>query len=175
MRALMLDECHLLWGNILGYVWGKTSERIEVPILNTRTRQTYYGAVDYLTGEVFVKGLPKGNSEHTITFLKALLKQYPNQRLLLFWDGATYHCSEELRAFLKQLNGGKPESEWQIHCICFAPNAPEQNPIEDIWLQAKTYLRQRYYRCETFAQVKQMFVKFLQDTGFDFPKLYRYG
>jgi DDE superfamily endonuclease len=76
MRALMLDECHLLWGNILGYVWGKTSERIEVPILNTRTRQTYYGAVDYLTGEVFVKGLPKGNSEHTITFLKALLKQF---------------------------------------------------------------------------------------------------
>jgi transposase len=64
---------------------------------------------------------------------------------------------------------------WQIHCIGFAPHAPEQNPIEDIWLQAKTLLRQRYYRCETFAQVKQMVVKFLQDTVFDFPKLYRYG
>jgi hypothetical protein len=63
----------------------------------------------------------------------------------------------------------------QIRCICFVPYAPEQNPIEDIWLQAKTYLRQCYYRCETFAQVKQLFVKFLQDTMFDFPKLYRYG
>ncbi|MBW4539458.1 MAG: transposase [Myxacorys chilensis ATA2-1-KO14] len=31
-----------------------------------------------------------------------------------------------------------------IYCICFAPNAPEQNPIEDVWLQAKNYLRQRY-------------------------------
>lgn len=175
MRALMLDECHLLWGNILGYVWGKTTERVEVPMLNSRTRQTYYGAVDYLTGQVFVKALPQGNSAHTITFLKALLKEYPNQRLLLFWDGAKYHCSEELRLFLEQINGGKPEAEWQIRCILFAPNAPEQNPIEDIWLQAKNHLRQCYYRCHTFTQVKQLFVKFLHDTVFDFPKLYRYG
>lgn len=175
MRALMLDECHLLWGNLLGYIWGKTTERIEVPMLNSRTRQTYYGAVDYWTGEVVVKALPKGNSQHTITFLKALLQQSPNQRLLLFWDGAKYHRSEALRAFLEQINGDKPEAQWQIRCICFAPYAPEQNPIEDIGLQAKTYLRQHYYRCETFAQVKQLFVKFLQDTVFDFPKLYRYG
>lgn len=127
------------------------------------------------TGEVVVKALPKGNSQHTITFLKALLKQSPHQRLLLFWDGAKYHRSEAVRAFLEQINGDKPEAQWRIRCICFAPYAPEQNPIEDIWLQAKTYLRQHYYRCETFAQVKQMFVKFLQDSVFDFPKLYRYG
>jgi putative transposase len=28
------DECHLLWGDLCGYVWGKTDERIEVPIAN---------------------------------------------------------------------------------------------------------------------------------------------
>jgi len=152
----MVDECHLLWGDVTGYVWGKTKERIEIPILNARTRQTYYGAVDYLTGEVLVKGLPKGNSEHTVTFLNYLQHQSPNQQLVLIWDGASYHRSEELRAYLNQVNADKPEAEWQIRCIAFAPNAPEQNPIEDIWLQAKTYLRQHYYRCETFAQVKQL-------------------
>jgi hypothetical protein len=35
------DECHLLWGDLCGYVWGKTSERIEVPITNERQKQTY--------------------------------------------------------------------------------------------------------------------------------------
>jgi hypothetical protein len=46
---------------------------------------------------------------------------------------------------------------------------------EDIWLQAKTYIRQQYYRCETFAQVKQLFVQFLERYEFSFPKLRRYG
>jgi putative transposase len=27
----MIDECHLLWGDVCGYVWGKTNKRIEVP------------------------------------------------------------------------------------------------------------------------------------------------
>jgi putative transposase len=38
--VLFVDECHLLWGDILGYVWGPRGERIEVPILNDRDRQT---------------------------------------------------------------------------------------------------------------------------------------
>jgi transposase len=155
LRILMLDECHLLWGDIVGYVWGKTQERIEIPVLNTRERQTYYGAVDYLNGEVFVQGLPQGNSEHTVAFLQWLQPQVPNERLAIFWDGAKSPRSEAVRVYLEQVNDDKPEAEWQIHCMCFAPNAPEQNPIEDIWLQAKTYLRQRYYKCNTFAQVKQ--------------------
>jgi transposase len=131
--------------------------------------------VDYLNGDGVVKGLPHGNSQQTVTFLQWLQQQFPNEQLAIFWDGASYHRSEDVRAYLQRVNDGQPESEWRIHCICFAPNAPDQNPIEDIWLQAKTDIRQRYYQCDTFAQVKQLFVQFLQNTEFDFPKLYRYG
>ena len=45
------DECHLLWGDICGYVWGKKQERIEIPITNEKERQTYYGAVNLYTQE----------------------------------------------------------------------------------------------------------------------------
>jgi len=38
----MLDECHLLWGDLCGYVWGKTNERIEVDMTNYRNKQTYF-------------------------------------------------------------------------------------------------------------------------------------
>lgn len=34
VRVLLIDECHLLWGDACGYVWGKTNQRIEVPIAN---------------------------------------------------------------------------------------------------------------------------------------------
>lgn len=50
MVVFILDECHLLWGDICGYIWGKTSERIEVPVLNEREKQTYYGALNYYSG-----------------------------------------------------------------------------------------------------------------------------
>jgi putative transposase len=30
----MIDECHLLWGDVCGYVWGKTKIRVEVPMTN---------------------------------------------------------------------------------------------------------------------------------------------
>jgi len=45
----MIDECHLLWGDVCGYVWGKTKIRIEVSMTNQRERQTYFGALNYQT------------------------------------------------------------------------------------------------------------------------------
>ena len=47
----MVDECHLLWGDICGYVWGKTNERVTIPVVNARYKQTYFGALDYKTKE----------------------------------------------------------------------------------------------------------------------------
>jgi hypothetical protein len=43
----MLDECHLLWEDLGGYIWGKSDRRIEVEMTNHKQRQTYYGALDY--------------------------------------------------------------------------------------------------------------------------------
>jgi hypothetical protein len=32
LRVLLLDECHLLWGDSIGYVWGRTDQEISIPI-----------------------------------------------------------------------------------------------------------------------------------------------
>lgn len=138
---LLLDECHLLWGDLSGYVWGKTDSSIEVPVVNERHKQTYYGAVDYLQHEVLLKAYDAGNSDNTVSYLQYLQQQSPNQRLLILWDSASYHRSHTVRDFLAQTNQGRATHQWQIHCVCFAPNCPQQNPIEDVWLQAKTWVR----------------------------------
>ena len=39
--VLFEDECHLLWGDVCGFAWGKRHQAIEVPILNQKLRQTY--------------------------------------------------------------------------------------------------------------------------------------
>ena len=85
------DECHLLWGDICGYIWGTTKERIEVPVLNERQRQTYFGALNYYTQEFLVKPYKKGDSTNLIAFVEYLVAQYSQSRIVLIWDGASKH------------------------------------------------------------------------------------
>ncbi len=54
LRALLIDECHLMWGDLSGYIWaaafggklppetclGKTDQEIMVPVVNEREKQT---------------------------------------------------------------------------------------------------------------------------------------
>ncbi len=72
----------------------------------------------------------------------------------MIWEGASYHKDGEFRDFLLELNGAKEPANWSIICILFAPNAPQQNPVEDIWLQAKNFLRKYWYLCRSFKIVK---------------------
>jgi hypothetical protein len=126
------DECHLLWGYLYGYIWGKTSERIEVPILNERQRQTYFGVFNLYTQQVLIQSYGKGNSQSTIAFCDNSIEQHPNSRVALLWDGAGYHRSGAFKDYLASTNQGLDESIWKITCIRFAPNDPKQNPMEDI-------------------------------------------
>jgi transposase len=162
-------------GDLQGYVWGRTDERVEVPIVNERARQTYYGALDLLSKRLLIEAYAQGNTACTIAYLKFLQAQFPDQRLLILWDGGSYHRSHELREFLAQVNQGLEPDEWKIHCVRFAPNDPTQNPIEEAWLQAKTWLRRMSELRPSFPALKAIFEQFFTLEIFDFPKLHMYG
>jgi len=171
VSVFMEDECHLLWGDVCGYVWGRRDQRIEIPVTNIRERQTYYGALDVFTGEFLVQPYPAGKGVYTVEYLKWLQAQRPGQRLVLIWDGASYHKYAETRAYLETINAGLLEADWRITCVLFAPHAPEQNPVEDAWLRAKTFVRKNFTQCLTFANLKKQFSEFLRQQVFEFPKL----
>ena len=59
---LLEDECHLLWGDVCGRVWGPRNTAIEVPLSNERERQTYYGAVNLLTREFHLREFSAGKA-----------------------------------------------------------------------------------------------------------------
>lgn len=175
LTVFMIDECHLLWGDVQGYVWGKTNTRIEVPIKNQKERQTYYGALDYKTQEFLLQRYSAGHTENTIQFIKYLQSQRPRQRLAIFWDGASYHRSADFQNYLNSINQDLTQAQWQVICVRFAANAPEQNPVEDIWLQSKNFVRKFYHLCKSFKVVKWLFEFFAHGQIFDFPKLYNYA
>ena len=173
--VFMIDECHLLWGDICGYIWGKMSERISIPVVNARYKQTYFGALDYKTKEFLTYTAKKGDSENTISFLEYLRLQRPGAKLLIIWDGASYHRSQQIKNYLDSLNRELKKEQWLITCERFAPNAPQQNPVEDIWLQAKKLIREFYFFCHSFSVVKALFELAVHGQIFDFPKLNEYG
>jgi transposase len=75
-----------------------------------------------------------------------------------------------MQSFLAQENAGLAEAEWTITCMLFAPHAPEQNPVEDLWLKGKTYLRKQFAVNKTFAAVKNCFSTFLRTFSFESVK-----
>lgn len=174
MTVLFIDECHLLNGDICGYVWGQTNVKIEVPIKNEKNRQTYFGALNYQTKEFIIEAYPSGNGESTVKFVKNLQSKYPNQKIVLIWDGASYHRFGEFREYLKKVNQNNLPDHLEITCILFAPNAPQQNPVEDVWLQGKNFLRKYWYLCKSFWAIKKLFELFYDCSKFDFPKIYQY-
>ncbi len=175
MKVLYLDECHLVWGEACGYVWGPSNQRITLPIRNQRERQTYYGAIDAYSGELIVVPMEAGTTEWTLVFVDYLRQQYAGKRLIIGWDGASYHRSTELRAYLEAVNVGHAREQWPVTCIHFAPHAPEQNPIEHVWLQAKEYVRKHWHRGqEHFQSIIDLFEEGLNTLSFDFHKLRMY-
>jgi DDE superfamily endonuclease len=93
--------------DVCGYVWGETNARIEVPIKNEKDRQTYFGALNYQTKEFIVEAYPAGNGESTVKFVKTLQRKYQHKKIVLIWDGASYHRFGEFREYLAQVNQDK--------------------------------------------------------------------
>jgi putative transposase len=98
--VLFLDECHLLQGDLTGYVWGQSQIRIEVPITNEKDRQTYLGALNYQSKKFHVQSHPSADGKSTVKFIKYLQNKYKNRKLILIWDGASSHKYGEFKDFL---------------------------------------------------------------------------
>jgi len=164
------DECHLVEGDSIGSVWGRRNERTAIPIQNVHQRQTYYGVMNLDNQEFILTPYEQGNGASTVSFIEYLQVLHQDKKLLIIWDGASYHCSEAVQTYLSKVNQGLEEKDWQVTCLLFAPNAPDQNPVEDVWLQGKNFLRRHFFENTTFQQVKCSFFNFLNKKVFKFQK-----
>ncbi len=79
-----------------------------------------------------------------------------------------------MQNFLAEINQNLEPKEWKITCEKFAPYAPEENPIEAIWLSLKNLLRRCYRFCKNFRIIKQIFKLLIDLKLFKFPNLQTY-
>ena len=171
---MLRKEVHLLYGDLISHGWGNSQDRLNIPIDNEKNRQTYYGALDLVNQELIVRAYEAGNGDSTVNFIQELILLNPERQIFIFWDGAAYHKGEKMRDLLKQVNQNLERDNWKVTCHLFAPYAPEENPIEAVWLSLKNLLRRCYRFCKNFSLMKRLF-KFLVDFKlFTFPDLANY-
>ncbi len=114
------------------------------------------------------------NGELTVEFVKKLAAKHPIAIILLIWDGASYHRGQAMKDFLPEENEGIPSENWRITWIRFAAYAPQENPVEAIWLQLKTLLRRFYRFGKSFKSVKRLFQLFVDLKLFNLPSFSNY-
>ena len=129
--VLFQDETDLHRFPPLRGAWSPIGEQAEVAVPKQNGKFALYGTLDVLTGEMIVEDYPKGQSEHTISFLETVLERISGE-ILLVWDSASWHTSKKVEAFI-----GEHE---RLRVLPLPKRSPEDNPIEDVWRVLKNLI-----------------------------------
>ena len=140
VRLMFQDEAGFGRINKPKYCWCFPGSRPTVPCQHIREYRYAYGAVEPLRGESFFLIMPNCNTVCTNVFLRGLSEEYPDDRILLVCDRASWHRSNALVI---------PPN---IRLIFLPPATPEMNPIEHIWKE----IRKRGFKNEIFKTLDKV-------------------
>jgi transposase len=97
--------------------------------------------------------------ETTVSVLEKLAKKYPEKRIVIFWDNASWHKSQAVRTYL--------DITKQFKLYNFPPYAPELNPQEHVWKE----MREKKLNNRLIANIDQAArdaISFIENTIFNY-------
>jgi transposase len=127
---VFLDEAAFYMRPTVSRTWSPAGEEVELEGPFTRDHLSVIGGLTW-EGSLYLQAQPTSlGSAGVIRFLRHLLQHIPG-RILLLWDGAKIHKSEEMRDFLAL------DREQRLVHEHFPPYAPEVDPQEYVWRHLK--------------------------------------
>lgn len=139
--------------------WLKRGERTIVKVNRKRESQSYIGLLNQKSFVCHTYEMPWQNQQEVLKALGLFLAEYPDKKICIVWDNASFHKGQEIRKALK-----KGEILEQVHLIAFPPYAPDQNPIEHVWNDAKGAIAN--IQRDTFSETKAAFVGHINSKKF---------
>lgn len=126
--VIYLDEVHLHQDMEVGFTWSPVGEATWIPSSSPGlgARLNCYGAYNFTEGRCFLWQQGNCDSDQTITFLHHLAAWLNEKRrkVVLIWDGASYHKAKKVKATCKQLG---------FALLPLPGYSPDLNPIECLW------------------------------------------
>lgn len=159
--VLTADETRIQLEAEIRRAWLRKGKRTVVKTEKSRQHQNYLGFLDQKKDQCLVYETKQGNQEETIRVLEQLVPKYPNKRICIIWDNASWHKGKNLR---KRLKKGEPLEK--LHLINLPPYAPETNPIEHVWQYAKEKIANRQE--SNFEKTKSAFLSVINSRRFNY-------
>jgi transposase len=142
--------------------WLPVGERTKVYVDRKRAAQSFFGALNLRTGKMTTYRVEGNqNTEQTVFALDRLQRAYPGKKIAVVWDNAGWHKSKEL---MKWFATGQQFED--VTLIRLPPYAPDHNPTEHVWNQAKGAIAN--IQRETADHTFSAFESFVKDGTFKY-------
>jgi transposase len=160
------DEASLYLQATLASVWAPQGQTPTVRVDAGRTKTSFYGTLNLLTGQELAMRTDNMNAETSAAHLEQILQAYPDGSILLFWDRAPWHHGPAIRRILE----AQPRLE-----LLFLPVAgPALNPQEHVWKATRRAVSHNHDQ-PRLPGLAERFEQHLQTTQFPSSFLDRYG
>ena len=160
--VLCEDEMVLSTQTTFQKMWLKKNEYPKIEVSNDKKARSVYGFLNIKTGAEHAFKTDWQNMFITVGVLKKLRKKYPQEKLLIFWDGAGWHRGSEVKKFIEKDN--------HIEIIYFPRYSPEENPQEHVWKSGRANVTNNQF-IEDIDEATDDFVKYLNKTKFKYSLL----
>jgi len=129
----------------ISYKWSAKGKQPRIETKQKgRKRETFFGCVNPINGQVIAQSANKGNAKTFKLFLKKVLrKQKSKGKVTIVLDNVRYHHAKMLKPFL--INNRD-----KLELIFLPPYSPDLNPIERVWW----YMRKNITHNRTFESLK---------------------
>ena len=126
------DEVGIDQEAITRRAWLKQVARTIVKVDRARKAQSFIGNLDQHSGHCELHRLAWQNTTTIIESLKRLVADHPGKQICVVWDNAAWYKTKDLRQLLAV---DQPLAD--VLLIAMPPYAPDHNPIEHVWKDAK--------------------------------------
>ena len=145
------DETRMQLEAITRKAWLKKGEKTVIKVERSDDYQNYLGFLNQKTFQCHVLEIAWGRAEEIIRATGEFIKLYPNKKICIIWDNATFHKGILFKQALAK--GGVLE---RVHLIALPPYAPDCNPIEHVWETTKADLSNDQSENFTITKLKFM-------------------